>query len=147
MRQNAANTIPLPAGASSAGHNRSMQNFLAVFVSRALPGKAAPGFPSGIASNQKPRAMKRFNEIVNGPRRLVRRSVCVVIAASVLALGFSGCGRKGPLEPHPADVQSRKANDAGVAPTAPRRFSLGGRDKRRTPVSAPDRPFILDALL
>ncbi len=67
-------------------------------------------------------------------------------AILVLAASLSGCGRKGPLEPHPDEPKTGASSTVSTGGT--RGIKLGG-GKRTTssPIKAPDRPFILDALL
>ena len=61
----------------------------------------------------------------------------VALLAALLALGLSGCGRKGPLDPPPASLagpqQSAIETDAEGRPLAP----LG--EKKRLPID-----FLLD---
>ncbi len=67
---------------------------------------------------------------------------CAAIA--LLALGLSGCGRRGNLEPAPG-APKPEASEAAVSPTAM------GLDGSKAPKSkafkAPTDPFILDPLL
>lgn len=69
-------------------------------------------------------------------------SIALLIA---LIAGTSACGRKGPLEPHPAQPRTKATSDADS--NAQR--LVPGNDRKRTsaPIHVPDRPFILDPLL
>lgn len=67
-------------------------------------------------------------------------------ALLILALGLGGCGRKGPLEPHPDEPKTGAS--AAVSSGDTRGIKLGsGQRTTSSPIKAPDRPFILDALL
>ena len=75
-----------------------------------------------------------------------------VLAAAVMsALVLGGCGRRGPLEPHPdapPEQRTRAQQAAQDGQAQPPRIAVGG--SRRTlssPIAAPDQPFILDPLL
>ncbi|MBM3606994.1 MAG: hypothetical protein FJX29_00865 [Alphaproteobacteria bacterium] len=74
-----------------------------------------------------------------------------LLAAVTLAAGLtflSGCGRKGPLEPHPADTSEARGQRSAINTSDP--LASGGRAPRRTlssPVTPSREPFILDPLL
>ena len=75
----------------------------------------------------------------------LRRAVMILVAC-VICAAVAGCGRKGPLEAHPADPNKPRAK-TGSAPGS-EKFTLGSRRKSlSTAIKAPDRPFILDVLL
>ncbi|MGE3246009.1 MAG: lipoprotein [Beijerinckiaceae bacterium] len=82
-------------------------------------------------------------------RRSIRPGTRRALAFGLtLALAFAagGCGRKGPLEPHPAE-QRAAAPDANKDRKA-QKFSIGSSRKTlSSPITPPDRPFILDSLL
>ena len=85
--------------------------------------------------------MKR-QTIISGSRRAAALAI-----AAMLALAVSACGRKGPLEPHPDDPAAVKSSDSNV-PQSPGKFKLGTSKKTlSSPITPPDRPFILDSLL
>jgi len=64
----------------------------------------------------------------------------------VVTVAFTGCGRKGPLEPHPADPRRSSAPEM-PASAGPGSLQPGPARQAAPPVIAPDRPFILDVLL
>ncbi len=70
------------------------------------------------------------------PQALIR---CAAIA--LLALGLSGCGRRGNLEPAPG-VSTPAAVPDSVAPGLD-----GAKARKPAAISAPNEPFILDPLL
>lgn len=62
-----------------------------------------------------------------------------------LTAGLTACGRKGPLEPHPAQPGTKAAANADGQT---QRLVLDNERKTASkPVLVPDRPFILDPLL
>ena len=76
---------------------------------------------------------------------------CAVLALAIAALGLSGCGRRGNLEPSPDSGISAKeareqAADQGKA-TVPQQSTDGTGSPRVRGVTAPRKPFILDPLL
>ena len=69
-------------------------------------------------------------------------TIAILIAVTA---GLTACGRKGPLEPHPAQPRTKAAADPDAKT---QRLVLGNNRKTATtPIQVPDRPFILDALL
>ena len=75
-----------------------------------------------------------------GPR-LIAVSVAVVMFA-----GLAACGRKGPLEPHPAEKRAKAP--AGASDVGSKKLTIGSRRKTlSSPITVPDRPFVLDRLL
>lgn len=80
--------------------------------------------------------------VISAPQR-----VAVLAIAGAIVLAVSACGRKGPLEPHPADPAARSSSESN-APQSPGKFTLGNSKKTlSSPITPPDRPFVLDALL
>ncbi len=78
----------------------------------------------------------------------------LAVVATALAVGLSACGRRGPLEPPPgaADVakpdklsQEAESETPGVKTLTPSITPAGSRKSK--PITAPDRPFILDKIL
>ena len=68
---------------------------------------------------------------------------CAVLALAIAALGLSGCGRRGNLEPPPGS--GRAPAPATQSPVVP---GLDGSKGSDAPViTAPKEPFILDMLL
>jgi len=68
--------------------------------------------------------------------------------AIVAALALGGCGRKGPLEPHPDDTSAAPRQRSAI--TTPEPLEQRARPQRRTlssPVTPSKEPFILDPLL
>ena len=66
---------------------------------------------------------------------------CAVIA--IVALGLSGCGRRGNLEPPPGSGQAPTTTNQSIVPQG-----LDGAKGSDAPViTAPKQPFILDPLL
>lgn len=68
-----------------------------------------------------------------------------------LTVALSGCGRRGPLEPHPdapPEQRSRPAASAQEESRPAARPTLGGsRRVLSSPIPPPQQPFVLDALL
>ena len=73
--------------------------------------------------------------------RLRRRAVSFALVAA-LALGVSGCGRRGVLEPPPDPGAVQK-------PSSTPSSGLGesGGHKKIPPITPPKTPFVLDPLL
>jgi len=70
---------------------------------------------------------------------------CAVLAIAIAALGLSGCGRRGNLEPPPGSGQAAApaATNQSIVPQG-----LDGAKGTDAPViTAPKQPFILDPLL
>ena len=68
---------------------------------------------------------------------------CAVLALAIAALGLSGCGRRGNLEPPPGSGQAPAATSQ--SPVVP---GLDGAKGSDVPViTPPKQPFILDPLL
>ena len=70
---------------------------------------------------------------------------CAVLAMAIAALGLSGCGRRGNLEPPPGSGQAPApaATNQSIVPQG-----LDGAKGSDAPaVTAPKQPFILDMLL
>ena len=68
---------------------------------------------------------------------------CAVLALAIAALGLSGCGRRGNLEPPPGSGQAPAAASKGIVPQG-----LDGAKGSDAPaITAPKEPFILDPLL
>lgn len=68
--------------------------------------------------------------------------------AIVSALALGGCGRKGPLEPHPDDTSAGPRQRSTI--TTPEPLEQRTRSQRRalsSPVTPSKEPFILDPLL
>ena len=92
--------------------------------------------------------------IVFGMRGFVRG---FALAAGLVVLGLSACGREGPLElppgpapPTPAASSQLRSPDGTPAPGSPQDVAAkNGFDARGNPVATPsqNRPFILDPLL
>jgi predicted small lipoprotein YifL len=75
------------------------------------------------------------------------RRAALLATAGAIVLAVSACGRKGPLEPYPDDPAARTSAESN-APQSPGKFTLGNSKKTlSSPITPPDRPFILDALL
>jgi predicted small lipoprotein YifL len=89
------------------------------------------------------------------PIRLNRR--IALVAVGIAALGLSGCGRAGPLEPPPGPAAAPVASsvplrqpDGSPVPGSPEDTAgKTGFDQYGNPVATPGqkRPFILDPLL
>ena len=70
---------------------------------------------------------------------------CAVLALAIAALGLSGCGRRGNLEPPPGSGQAPAPAATSQSPVVP---GLDGAKGSDAPViTAPNQPFILDPLL
>jgi predicted small lipoprotein YifL len=67
------------------------------------------------------------------------RRVAALFLAAGLALGASGCGRKGPLEPppNPSATATPTSDDPAAAMS----------HHKPAPIEAPKTPFVLDPLL
>ena len=76
---------------------------------------------------------------------------CAVLALAIAALGLSGCGRRGNLEPSPdSGISARQAREqnTGSEKGAVTQQSLDGTGAPRVRgVTPPKEPFILDPLL
>ena len=70
---------------------------------------------------------------------------CAVLAVAIAALGLSGCGRRGNLEPPPGSGQAPApaTTNQSVIPQG----LDGGRGSDAPVITAPKQPFILDPLL
>lgn len=70
-----------------------------------------------------------------------------ILLVTALALAIAGCGRRGPLEPHPDAPAEQKARPSGESSTP--RPSVGGSNRRTlsSPVTAPKQSIFLDAIL
>jgi predicted small lipoprotein YifL len=73
------------------------------------------------------------------PMQISAARVAALFLVVGLALGASGCGRKGPLEPPPTPnaVATPSSNDA-TTPQGPH---------RPPPITPPKAPFVLDSVL
>ena len=67
---------------------------------------------------------------------------CAALALAILALGLSGCGRRGNLEPEPGSAPPAPAGQTTVAPGLD-----GSKAQKPVGISAPNEHFILDPLL
>ncbi len=77
--------------------------------------------------------------MISAPTSIVARRVAALFLVAGLALGASGCGRKGPLEPPPNP--SATATPSSDDPTAT------ATHHKPPPIVAPTAPFVLDPLL
>lgn len=78
------------------------------------------------------------------------KSSLLLIGAMALALGASGCGRRGPLEPPPGSIeaQQQQAEERGEELSNVTIQPIGkGASRKTPPIRAPKQPFILDPLL
>ena len=74
---------------------------------------------------------------------------CAALALVVTALGLSGCGRRGNLEPAPDSGVTAKQVRAQTQEQQTETSSVDGTVNQRPPkgVTPPKQPFILDPLL
>lgn len=80
---------------------------------------------------------------------VISRRNCVCLFAAAIAIGaLGGCGRKGPLEPHPEDKSQAPRRPAAISTPDP--VNPAARPQRRTlssPIVPAKEKFILDPLL
>lgn len=110
------------------------------------------------------RRLPETDPVQSRPNRVSPVVWRAALVCGVLALGLSGCGRKGPLEPPPAAAGKASSdpmsNDQmeddgaqssdGTGGTGSGQLLPGiapGGSKRNQPIVAPKRPFILDPIL
>ena len=68
---------------------------------------------------------------------------CAVLALAIAALGLSGCGRRGNLEPPPGSEKTpAPANQSAISGGL-----HGAKGSDAQVITAPNEPFILDPLL
>ena len=67
---------------------------------------------------------------------------CAALALALAALGLSGCGRRGNLEPAPGAAAPAVSGQSTMAPGLD-----GSKAQKPVGISAPNEPFILDPLL
>ncbi|MDP4595193.1 MAG: lipoprotein [Beijerinckiaceae bacterium] len=79
-------------------------------------------------------------------KTILFRRAGVLVLASALCLALGACGRKGPLEPHPADPNRSKAK-TGEGSGSQKLSPGNSRKTLSSPIIPPDRPFVMDALL
>lgn len=81
---------------------------------------------------------------------MTRIQVGLIAGLTVLALGLSGCGRKGPLDPPPGASMTPSGQQAQTQPQTPAGIFVSPAPEENQPVEAPkaqNKRIFLDGLL